>query len=92
MRFAAKAMLTMGLIGAAALATAAPSAAQYYSGPAYSGPGVRVYVGPQRNHHRYYRHRHHRYGYYVRGNSYTYNGCPPGYTVQSGRCKPYRGY
>ena len=21
----------------------------------------------------------------------TYNGCPPGYTVQGGVCKPYRG-
>jgi hypothetical protein len=34
-----------------------------------------------------YRH-HHYYNYYGRG---TYNGCPPGYTVQGGNCVPYKG-
>ena len=32
-------------------------------------------------------------GYYGGGGSYrTWNGCPPNWTVQSGVCKPYRGY
>jgi len=29
---------------------------------------------------------------YYRGPYRTYNGCPRGYTVQDGVCKPYRGY
>ena len=43
-----------------------------------------------------------RYGYgfydegprsYRRGREWnTWNGCPPGFTVQDGVCKPYRGY
>jgi len=44
--------------------------------------------------------REYRYGYdyapgrrYYRGGGYnTWNGCPPGYTVQDGICKPYRGF
>jgi hypothetical protein len=30
--------------------------------------------------------------YYRRDGWPTWNGCPPGYTVQDGVCKPYRGY
>ncbi|MGA9006723.1 MAG: hypothetical protein WB495_07465 [Xanthobacteraceae bacterium] len=26
------------------------------------------------------------------GNWRTWNGCPPGYTVQGGECRAYRGY
>jgi hypothetical protein len=31
-------------------------------------------------------------GYYRPGRYRTFNGCQPGWTVQDGRCKPYRGY
>ncbi len=32
------------------------------------------------------------YGYGGYGGGWrTYNGCPPGYTVQGGNCAPYRG-
>ena len=27
-----------------------------------------------------------------RGNWRTWNGCPPGYTIQGGICQPYRGH
>jgi len=31
--------------------------------------------------------------YYYYDNPYgTFNGCPPGFTIQNGVCKPYRGY
>jgi hypothetical protein len=65
----------------------------------FSGPGVEVQVGdPEwryRHHRRYYR------DYSYDGGPYAYapapryrtwNGCPPYYTIQDGRCKPYRGY
>jgi hypothetical protein len=32
----------------------------------------------------------HRHGYYNYGGG-TWNGCPPGYTVQGGNCAPYKG-
>jgi hypothetical protein len=35
----------------------------------------------------YGRHHHRYYNYYGGG---TWNGCPPGWTVQGGVCKPYR--
>jgi hypothetical protein len=31
-------------------------------------------------------------GYYRPGRYRTWNGCQPGWTVQDGLCKPYRGY
>jgi hypothetical protein len=34
--------------------------------------------------------RHHRYYDYYGGGG-TWNGCPPGYTVQGGNCAPYQG-
>lgn len=100
MRTIIKAALALGIVGAAALATPSPSTAQVY----YGGPGVSVYIGPPhyRHHRRYYRHRHyHRPRYYYRDYGYaprrgryysTWNGCPHGFTVQDGVCKPYRGY
>jgi hypothetical protein len=36
----------------------------------------------------YGRHHHRYYNYY--GGGGTWNGCPPGWTVQGGVCKPYR--
>jgi hypothetical protein len=50
----------------------------YYGG--YGGP-------------RYYRYGEDGYrGYSRPGRFRTWNGCQPGFTVQDGRCKPYRGY
>jgi len=77
------------LAAASVMGTANVASAQYWGG---------YYDGPPRHHHRHY-HRHYRdYGYdrgyrgdrhYRQGRSG--NGCPPGYTVQDGRCKPYTG-
>jgi hypothetical protein len=36
------------------------------------------------------RHRHHYYDY-GGGGWNTWNGCPPGYTIQGGNCAPYKG-
>jgi hypothetical protein len=36
----------------------------------------------------WYGHHHRYYNYYGGG---TFNGCPPGYTIQGGRCAPYKG-
>jgi hypothetical protein len=58
------------------------------------GPGA----GPRPYHRDYYGGpRYDRYGeggergYYRPGQYRTFNGCQPGWTVQDGRCKPYRG-
>ena len=50
-------------------------------GPGYGPPGpyYRSYEGGGR-------------GYYRPGRFRTFNGCQPGWTVQDGLCKPYRGY
>ncbi len=85
MRTISKAVLALGVAAAAMASSAAPSAAQYY----YASPGLRVYVEPPYHHDRYDRERY-RNSYAYAPN--TWNGCPHGYTVQSGRCKPYRGY
>ena len=37
----------------------------------------------------YGRHHHHYYDYYAGGG--TWNGCPPGWTIQGGNCAPYKG-
>ncbi|HZP76290.1 MAG TPA: hypothetical protein VFB45_09135 [Pseudolabrys sp.] len=54
----------------------------YRCAPRYAGPppygGGYYQEGP-----RYYR---------GEGRFRTYNGCAPGWTVQDGQCKPYRGY
>lgn len=94
MRTIVKTALAMGFVGAMAVGTAEPSAAQSYY---YSAPGVRVYIdpyGPRHKPRRYYRnHRYYNdYGYAPRRSAKSSNGCPPHYTVQDGRCKPYRGY
>ena len=49
--------------------------------PGYGQPGpyYRSYEGGGR-------------GYYRPGRFRTFNGCQPGWTVQDGLCKPYRGY
>lgn len=84
--------LAAGVAGTAMLAAPSPVLAQSFY---YSDSGVRVYVGPRhRHHHRhYYRHRYYDdYAYHPRRHRHSWNGCPWGYTVQDGVCKPYRGY
>jgi hypothetical protein len=62
-------------------------------------PGIHIGIG----HHPVHHHHHHYYGggghYYGDGHYYgggrrhnTYNGCRPGWTIQGGVCKPYRGH
>jgi len=98
MRIFTNGVLAAGLIaGGAALSFPGSSPAQA-QGVYFDAPGVHVGVGEPR-YRRHYR-RHYNDGYYAydygprRGYGYygTYNGCRPGFTVQDGRCKPYRGY
>ena len=80
-------LAALGMIAASAL----PASAQYYVGPGYGG------YGP---HHGYWRHHARDYGYggggYMRPRFDPRNGgtfcADPRFTVQSGGCKPYRGY
>jgi hypothetical protein len=74
----AKTAVALGFIGATAIGTTAAVQAQ----------GVYFGFGSPGYYHGYYYHRHYPryYGYYGRSG----NGCPPGWTVQGGVCKPYR--
>ncbi|HEX3937409.1 MAG TPA: hypothetical protein VHX43_07875 [Xanthobacteraceae bacterium] len=76
-----------GFAGAAAIGASAPATAQGFY---FNAPGI--HIGVDRPYHHYYsgpRYYDYDPGYYGGG---TYNGCPPHYTIQSGVCKPYRGY
>jgi hypothetical protein len=91
MRTIAKAIVTFGalaalagsfVVGVIVVAATSPAEAQYYYPYAPPPPPPPYYYG---------------YGrpapYYGGGGYYRQgNGCPRGYTVQSGVCKPYRGY
>lgn len=82
------AVLALGFISAIALTGTTPASAQGFY---FNAPGVHVRVGgPDRYYSgpRYY-------DYYPgpAGSGWgTWNGCPPGYTVQGSSCKPYHGY
>lgn len=85
--------LALILLAVATLAgTASVASAQWYGGGYYSG-GYPYYRDRYRERYydddRYYRRRHHRHW---RGYGYGYNPCGPGWSVQDGVCKPYRGY
>ena len=70
------------LIAATAMGTTPVVQAQGFS---IDAPGVHVGVG-DRYHRRYYDYDRD----YDRGGR-TWNGCRPGWTVQGGECRPYRG-
>lgn len=83
------------IVLAAASLTGMPSiaSAQWYGGGYYYDDDP-----PPRYHRRHYRERYYDDDRYHRGRYYreqpryrTWNGCPPGYTVQDGDCRPYRG-
>ena len=76
MRTLIKIAVALGLIGTAAIGTTAAVQAQ----SVYFGYGPHPYYHHYRHYPRYY-------GYYGGG---TWNGCPHGWTVQGGVCKPYR--
>ena len=90
-------MRTLALVTFAALtvfAAAGTASAQYYYGPGY-GPGIEPRYRDDRNYQpnvQYYTQRPQTYGYDAPRRYRTWNGCPPGFTVQDGVCKPYRGY
>jgi hypothetical protein len=87
-----KALMGAVLVIGAIISLPSPAAAQ----------GVYIDVGPGAGQRPYYRDygepRYYRYGgggergYNRPGQYRTWNGCQPGWTVQDGRCKPYRGY
>jgi hypothetical protein len=54
-----------------------------YGPSPYSGPPPAYYGGPGYSREAMF---------YRPGRYRTWNGCQPGWTVQSGLCKPYRGY
>ena len=85
---AMKKFALLALVGAALFATSGAASAQYY------GPGVGVYIAPQRDYDepRYYRRDRERYSDYDRRYDRQARSCRRGYTVQDGVCKPYRGY
>jgi hypothetical protein len=94
MKTVALAALAVGML----LSTVGSAPAQYYA-PGYGNyPYYRDY-GPPRPH---YRDRERFYGerrglggpggYYRPGRFRSWNGCQPGWTVQDGLCKPYRGF
>ncbi len=89
MRTTIKAIAAFGVLGATFLGSVLPVLAQYYPYPPPPPPPPGYYGG----------------GYYgappppppgYYGGGYyrpqRWNGCPRGFTVQDGVCKPYRGY
>jgi hypothetical protein len=80
MRTLAKTAVALGFIGATAIGTTATVQAQGYYGYGYY---------PHPYYHRHYpRYYGYQGGYYGGG---TFNGCPPGWTIQGGNCAPYKG-
>jgi hypothetical protein len=81
MRTIAKAILALAMLGAMAVGpTATVEAQYYYPYPPQPPPPYYYGYGP-------------RPAYYPPSPRWmTWNGCPAHYTVQSGLCKPYRGY
>jgi hypothetical protein len=89
MRTTIKAIAALGVLGATFFGSALPVLAQYYPYPPPPPPPPGYYGGyygaPPPPPPGYYGG-----GYYrPRG---SWNGCPHGFTVQDGVCKPYRGY
>lgn len=96
-----------GMVLAAIVASAGAASAQtfyfgvgpdpYYAPPPYYGPspyyGPAPLYGPAPPPAYYGPPRYSREAMYYRPGRYrTWNGCQPGWTVQDGLCKPYRGY
>ncbi len=89
MRTTIKAIAAFGVLGVTFLGSVLPVLAQYYPYPPPPPPPPGYYGGgyygapppPPR-------------GYYGGGyyRPQRWNGCPKGFTVQDGVCKPYRGY
>jgi hypothetical protein len=76
MRTLTRTAVALGFVGAMAIGTTVPAMA---AGINFNGHGVHINLG------------HHRRYYDYGGGWNTYNGCPPGYTVQGGNCAPYKG-
>lgn len=93
--------LTLIVLAAASLLGMPTIASAQYMGPYYydDGPPPHYYRHRYRERYyddddRYYHRRHYRDERYYREPSpryRTWNGCPHGYTVQDGVCKPYTG-
>jgi hypothetical protein len=72
--------VALSFVGAMAIGTTVPVMAQ---GIYFNAPGIHIGVGGP--YHRHY------YDEYRGGGWNTWNGCPPGYTIQGGNCAPYKG-
>ena len=96
-------LLALSFVGAAAVSTPTSTQAQ---GVSIYGPGYEVDIGARRYPPYNYRRGYDAYGYYpspyygrqnygsgiYRGRDGQYYCNRPGFTVQDGVCKPYRGY
>ena len=91
MRTMTQALLALGFVGAMAIGTPVPTKAQ---GIYLPGVGVEIGTPDRRYDRRYYRDYDNSYAYDRRYQQRynNWNGCPRNYTIQDGRCKPYRGY
>lgn len=97
MKTITQALLMLSFVAAIAVGAAVPTSAQSIS---FGGPGVGIEIVTRPDYHRHGRYDRYYdnqpYAYqYSRGSNgrySTWNGCPPNYTIQDGRCKPYRGY
>ena len=90
------ALTALALTAGAIVSVAGPSSAQGIYLDLGPNPGPRPYYRDYYDEPRYryreqYGDRGER-GYYRPGRFRTFNGCQPGWTVQDGLCKPYRGY
>jgi hypothetical protein len=87
MRSTVTAVAALSVLGATLFGSVLPVLAQYYPYPPPPPPPPPGYYGGY-------------YGYpppppaygYGYGYHRSWNGCPRGFTVQDGVCKPYRGY
>jgi len=77
MRTLARTAVALGFVGAMPIGTTVPVMAQ---GVYINGNCVHIHLG-----------RHHYYDRYNGDGWNTWNGCPPGYTIQGGNCAPYKG-
>jgi hypothetical protein len=86
-----KKITLLALTAGAIISVAGPASAQGIYLDLGPRPYYRDYGEPRYRYQERYEERGER-GYYRPGRYRTWNGCQPGWTVQDGRCKPYRAY
>ena len=87
MRMLTKGVIALGFVSAIAFVDTSALSQARAQGFSIQGPGIHVGVGRPWHRHRYYDD----YAYYAPRQYYRPAQCPYGYTIQHGRCEPYRG-